>query len=267
MFKYLFVLLFAAAVFFIIFFIYNNLLTVKKYRVTTQKNIKPLRIVLLTDLHNKRFGKNNVRLVERIKECNPDMIILGGDSVDRRRPKFDVARELLKDISSVCDTYFITGNHERALGIENCIEKLECGKLFIDNDHRIFYDHAILGLPDRIEAEDTDIRDTLSAFCCLDVFKIVAIHRPIEFYDHLVLRDKNIDLVLCGHTHGGAVRIPFFGAVYSPDEGLFPKYARGHYRENGTDMIVSGGLGYTLLPIRFHNCPQIVVVDIETAKK
>jgi len=266
MFEYLFVLLFAAAVFIFVFFIYNNLIMTKKYRITTQKNIKPLRIALITDLHNKRFGKGNARLLSRIRECEPDIIIVAGDTVDRRRPDFNVARGFLKEVSEIADTYFITGNHERALGIENCVKQLDCKSLLLDNDYKILYDHAILGLPDRVKSEDNDIRDTLSAFERLDVFKIVAVHRPLEFYDHLELRDKNVDLVLCGHTHGGAVRIPFFGAFYSPDEGFFPKYARGHYKEKGTDMIVSGGLGSTFLPIRFHNFPQIAVVEIEKTK-
>ena len=267
MFKYLFVLLFAAAVFFVIVFIYNNLIMTKKYRITTQKNIKPLRIVLITDLHNKRFGKGNARLLARIRECDPDMIVVAGDTVDRRRPDFNISREFLKDISKLCDTYYVTGNHERALGIENCGNQLDCRPLLLDNDYKILYDYAVLGLPDRIGGDDSDIRDTLLAFERLDVFKIVAVHRPLEFYDHLKLRERDIDLLLCGHTHGGAVRIPFFGAFFSPDEGFFPKYARGHYKENGTDMIVSGGLGSTMLPIRFHNFPQIVVVEIENAKK
>ena len=263
MFKYLFILLFACAVFFIIFFIYNNLLTVSKYRITTQKNIKPLRIVLLSDLHNKRFGKNNARLIARIKECRPDMIIVAGDTVDRRRPDFDISREFLKDVSQIADTYVITGNHERALGIENCTEQLKFERLLLDNDYKILYDHAVLGLPDTVDGDDSEAFDKLSVFSRLDVFKIVAVHRPIEFYDHLKLREKDVDLVLCGHTHGGAVRIPFFGAIISPDEGFFPKYARGHYNENDTHMIVSGGLGNTFLPIRFNNCPQIVVIDVE----
>ncbi len=263
MFKYLFVLLFAAAVFCVIFFIYNNLLTVSKYRITTQKNIKPLRIVLLSDLHNKRFGKNNSRLIGRVRECEPDLIIVAGDTVDRRHPNFDVSREFLKDVSAICDTYVITGNHERALGIENCIKQLKCERLLLDNDYKILYDYAVLGIPDTVDGDDRKAFDTLSVFERLDVFKIVAVHRPIEFYDHLVLREKDIDLVLCGHTHGGAARIPFFGAVISPDEGFFPKYARGHYMEKDTHMIVSGGLGNTFLPVRFNNCPQIVVIDVE----
>lgn len=262
MFKYIFALLFACAVFFVIFFIYNNLLTVRKYRVSTDKNIKPLRIILLSDLHGKRFGKNNALLLNKIKECKGDIIIVAGDSVDRRRPDFDVPRELLKELPEIADTYLITGNHERALGVEECVKKLNCESLLLDNDYKILYDYAVLGLPDTFEGDDAGQEDLISLFSRLDLFKIVAVHRPLEFYDHLKLCDKDVDLVLCGHTHGGAVRIPFFGAFYSPDEGFFPKYARGHFCKNGTHMVVSGGLGNTLLPIRFHNCPQLVVIDV-----
>ena len=144
MFKYLFALFFAAAVFFVIFFIYNNLLTVRKYRVFTQKKINPLRIVLISDLHNKRFGKNNSRLLEKIKECAPDMIIICGDSVDRRRPDFDVTRDFLNALPEISDTYVITGNHERALGVSECITKLKCERLLLDNDYKILYDYIKL---------------------------------------------------------------------------------------------------------------------------
>ena len=71
------------------------------------------------------------------------------------------------------------------------------------------------------------------------------------------------DILLCGHTHGGVARIPFYGAFYAPGEGFFPEYSRGMYKEKDTVMIVSGGLGNTFLPLRMFNFPQIISIDVE----
>lgn len=247
--------------------VYNNIFTVKKYKLSTDKFEGGLRIVLLSDLHNKSYGKDNHRLVSRIASLSPDVIFVTGDTVDRRRPDFDVARTFLKDVSGICDTFAVSGNHERALGVEATVQKLECAHLMIDEEYKIFRDYSLLGLSDSVGTDDTRRRDLLGIFEKLNGFKIVAVHRPTQFAGGLCLRESDVDLVLCGHTHGGAVRIPFFGAILSPDEGFFPKYSKGLYRENGTAMVVSGGLGNTVLPLRINNFPQIVVVDVEGIKK
>lgn len=261
-----FVPIFAACVIAVLLVIYNSITVVKKYKLNTDKLSKDLRIVLLSDFHNKRCLKGGRYLFKRISALKPDVIFVAGDTVDRRRPDYERAGVFLTAVSEIAPTYVVSGNHEGELGAAAVFERLECQRLVVDDQYKIFSDYSVLGLGDtqdmdRIEKQ----RDIIGIFERLDNFKIVLVHRPSPFYKSLMLKDNEVDLVLCGHTHGGAVRMPFFGAVYSPDDGFFPKYTKGIYKENGKALVVSGGLGNTLFPARINNFPEIVVVDV--AKK
>lgn len=260
--EFVFIPLCLITFFVILLVIYNNNVVVKKYKLSSDKLSSPLKIVLLSDFHNKHGKKYLQKIVEKIRQQNPDIIVIAGDSVDRRKPDYDRAGEFVSEISKIAKTYFITGNHERALGIDDCISRLGCEKLLFDEKYEIYEDYSVLGLSDRVGLENEAQRDLLSVFSRLQNYKIVLVHRPMEFYSHLEIEKSDVDLVLCGHTHGGLVRIPFFGAIISPDEGFFPQYARGVYHKNGTTMVVSGGLGNTYLPLRLNNFPQIVAVEI-----
>ncbi len=247
----------------IVLAIYNNIVIVKKYKLTSDKIGTPLKIVLLCDFHSKRYPKRAKNLIKKIARQNPDFIVVAGDVVDRRRPDFDISRDFLQDVCKIADTYYVTGNHERSLGREDSIEKLNAKAILFDDDYKIFEHYSLLGLSDSVGLSNSAQADLVSIFERLENYKIAIVHRPIQFYDYLTLSNSDIDLVLCGHTHGGCVRIPFFGAFLSPDEGFFPKYTKGVYQKNGTTMVVSGGLGNTFLPLRINNFPEIVVVEIK----
>lgn len=263
-----FVPIFVIAVIILVLIVYNSIVVIRKFKIETDKPVGRLRILLLSDVHNRAFAKGGARIADKIKEQSPDIIVVAGDTVDRRRPNFERARRFLRVLGEIADTYVVTGNHERALGIEKTVERTEPGNKLIDDDYRIYSGFSILGLSDTVGVGDmSHQRDLVSIFEKLDNFKIVAVHRPTQFSDHLLLKDFDIDLVLSGHTHGGAIRIPFFGAVFSPDEGLFPRYSKGLYKENGSCLVVSAGLGNTVLPIRINNFPEIVVIDVENSKK
>ena len=262
--EFVFIPLFVIGVVLLILAIYNNNVVVKKYTLSSQKIKSPLKIVLLSDFHNKRSKKYIKKVIEKTRAQNPDFIVIVGDSVDRRKPDFDVSREFIKEISKIAKTCFITGNHERSLGKTECIERLECENLLFDEHYEIYEDYSLLGLSDTIGLSDSAMQsDLLSVFSRLDNYKIVMIHRPMSVYSHIGIADYDVDLVLCGHTHGGLVRIPFFGAIVSPDEGFFPHYSKGLYYKHGTAMVVSGGLGNTFLPLRINNFPQIVAIEIK----
>lgn len=239
--------------------VYNNIVVVKKYKITSDKLKDALRIVLVSDLHNKKGAH---RIVKKIEMQKPDIIVVAGDLVDRRKPDFDISRNFLHDISQITDTYYVTGNHERALGLADSIDRLECAEVLLNDDYKIFEHYSILGLSDTVGISDNTQKDVVSLFSRLENYKIVVVHRPTQIDSHLCLSDYDVDLLLCGHTHGGCVRIPFFGAVISPDEGFFPKYSKGIYEKNGTKMVISGGIGNTFLPLRINNFGEIVVIDI-----
>ena len=84
-------------------------------------------------------------------------------------------------------------------------------------------------------------------------------HRPESFSAYV---SENIDLVLSGHTHGGQFRLPFIGGVAAPHQGFFPKYDAGEFFENHTTMIISRGIGNSIIPIRFNNRPELVIVEL-----
>ena len=92
-----------------------------------------------------------------------------------------------------------------------------------------------------------------------DGFAILLSHRPEHFN---VYQRKNIDLVLSGHAHGGQFRLPFLGGVIAPDQRLFPRYDAGAYTENGTTMVVSRGIGNSIIPLRINNRPEIVIIEL-----
>lgn len=91
-------------------------------------------------------------------------------------------------------------------------------------------------------------------------YSIVLSHRP-EFFKDFVKAKAN--LVLTGHTHGGQVRFPILGNVYSPHQGLFPKYSDGLYEEDYTKMIISRGLGNSGLPFRLNNPAELIIIKLK----
>ncbi len=261
--EFLFYLLVFMSFFAVLLVIYNNIAIVKKYKIKTEKVSKSYRLVVVSDFHNKKYNRDNTYIIEKIKAQKPDIIIVSGDLVDRRRPDFECSKKFLSDLRGITETYYVTGNHEADLGVDAAVKIVGGEEVLLDERYKIFSDISILGISDRLRDLKTLRTDELSVFQKLDNFKIVIVHRPSEFYDNLCIKDYDIDLVISGHSHGGAVRMPFFGAIFSPDEGFFPKYTKGRFTKNGTLMIVSGGLGNTFLPNRINNFPEIVVIDIE----
>ena len=92
-------------------------------------------------------------------------------------------------------------------------------------------------------------------------FTILLSHRP-ELLDTYAAHD--MDLVLTGHAHGGQFRLPLIGGLIAPNQGLFPKYDDGLYSEGNTNMIVSRGLGNSIIPFRFNNRPEVVLIELKS---
>jgi hypothetical protein len=94
-----------------------------------------------------------------------------------------------------------------------------------------------------------------------DMFNLLLAHRP-DYFD--LYSQSNIDLVFCGHAHGGQVRLPFIGGLVAPGQGLFPKYTSGIHSKDDTAMVISRGLGNSILPLRIFNRPEVVVVTLKS---
>lgn len=214
-------------------------------------------------MHNVKFGKNNQKLVDRIRECEPDMIVLTGDLVDSNHTNVDRAVQFVDEIVKICPVYYVTGNHEYWLDTSE-YEKLmdglvSAGVVILDNQvveiSRGDAKFRLVGLDDKSLADGT-LEALLSDEKELTV---VLAHEPQYLARYA---GTGVDLVLSGHAHGGQFRLPFVGGIVAPDQGFLPEYTAGEYYMNGTEMIVSRGLGNSVIPVRLFNYPEIVCVDL-----
>lgn len=255
-----------AAVALLLFLIYNNRFIVRSYALSSEKVEKGLKILLLSDLHNKTYGKKNAPLLECIAALRPDLIVFAGDLVDKRRPKIQVGVDFIEGCAAIAPTYYVCGNHERERGnFKEICSKLQKA-IPLDNRWVETCGVKLLGITDHYELPITDAQKVLEQFEGEEGYKIVAVHRPAGYYAETLIKDRKVNLQISGHTHAGVAHIPFVGPIFAPGEGFFPKYAQGHYRENGVDLIVGGGLGNTRLPLRLFNFPEIVEISINSKK-
>jgi len=226
-------------------------------------DLEGYRIVQISDLHNVKFGKNNQKLVDRIRECEPDMIVLTGDLVDSNHTNVDRAVQFVDEIVKICPVYYVTGNHEYWLEKSEYDELMDglvsAGVVILDNQvveiSRWDAKFRLVGLDDKSLADGT-LEALLSDEKELTV---VLAHEPQYLARYA---GTGVDLVLSGHAHGGQFRLPFVGGIVAPDQGFLPEYTAGEYYMNGTEMIVSRGLGNSVIPVRLFNYPEIVCVDL-----
>ncbi len=230
------------------------------------------KIAVISDFHNADFGKENIDIIEKVKKQKPDIIVITGDLVDSSNPDIDIAVNLVKQLLEIAPCYYVTGNHEAHLYLKYDIleEKLlEEGVIILrDEVIELTRDNEIIQL---VGLDDPDFSNSASysseiilgnKLKKMDLsadYTILLSHRPEAFEAYV---SNNIDLVLSGHTHGGQFRIPFIGGVIAPDQGFFPKYDSGKFTKDYTTMIISRGIGNSIIPIRFNNRPEIVIVEL-----
>lgn len=229
-------------------------------------------VVQISDLHNARFGREQSRLLAAVAEQEPDMIAITGDLVDSSHTDIDVAMAFVERAVEIAPVYYVTGNHEGWLeGTYNELKtRLEATGVFVLDD--AMYSGQFEGLDLNIAGvKDPDMpgnnivlaKQTIQALMeDAEGYTILLSHRP-ELYDTYV--QNNVDLVLAGHYHGGQFRIPFIGGVVAPGAGFFPEHTEGTFTENGTTMVISRGLGNSVIPIRINNRPEVVVVKLQAA--
>lgn len=241
-------------------------------------DLEGYRIVQISDLHNAKFGKNNQKLVDRIRECEPDMIVLTGDLVDSNHTNVDRAVQFVDEIVKICPVYYVTGNHEYWLEKSEYDELMsglaDAGVVILDNQvveiSRGDAKFRLVGLDDRSlsdgtlgmllkdqagQKEETADNENSGE----KELTVVLAHEPQYLARYA---SAGVDLVLSGHAHGGQFRLPFVGGIVAPDQGFLPEYTAGEYYMNGTEMIVSRGLGNSVIPVRLFNYPEIVCVEL-----
>ena len=257
----------------------NNDVAITEHNYTNDKlpnKFNGFKILHISDLHNKKFYG---RLTNKIKKINPDIIVITGDLIDRRRTNINSAMELIEDIVKIAPTYYVSGNHEQ-LSQHYTKLKEELNKFNVINMDDFYTainkggsEIGLIGIADpainaneKAHLSENNVRYVISRLNHLTKnlktdFNILLSHRP-ELLN--VYKKFNIDLVFSGHAHGGQIRIPLLGGILSPNQGFFPKYSEGMHREGSTSMAVSRGLGNSLFPFRIFNPPELVVVILSS---
>ena len=232
------------------------------------------RIVQVSDLHNNVYGSNQAFLIAKIRQAKPDIIVVTGDLIDRNTRNVDNAMMFIKGAVEIAPVFYVSGNHESGAGKEYAeliIRLNKAGAVVLENETvaLLSEDEGInlAGIADPAfdwSAPDEEVmkREMTEALSNANKDRPVILlsHRPelIKTYS-----EQGIDLVLSGHAHGGQVRLPFIGPVYSPSQGLFPKYTSGLYKEGNTQMYVSRGIGNGIAPLRFNDGPELAVIILE----
>ena len=250
-------------------------LIVRKYQLSSGSEGGPVRIAVVTDLHNSRYGKNQKQLLNAITEQQPDLILLVGD-IFSDTDSHENTERFLAGISGKYPCYYVTGNHEHRHGAEALAIRMDLLKKYgitiLDGAYETINLNGkllnICGVSDptaHISQGELSFNEQLNAVnkaAANGYYTILLAHKP-EFFPQY--SSCNFDLVLCGHAHGGQWRIPFLmNGFIAPGQGFFPKYAGGEYNENGTTMILSRGLsrGDSIVP-RIFNRPELVIIDLQ----
>lgn len=265
----------------IIFCIYqNNSIVITKSNYNNPKipsDFDGFTIVHISDLHNKMFGNNQTEILNKVRSLSPDIIVVTGDLIDRRKYNLGNAMTFISGAAKIAPVYYVSGNHEAWSGKFPLIKKslLDAGVHILD-DTAVELSKGrssiyIMGLsdPDFLTSHYVDgtniskMSEQLKQWSTNEKFKILLSHRP-ELFE--LYCENNLDLVFTGHAHGGQVRIPFVGGLVAPDQGVFPKYTSGSYSKVSSTMFVSRGLGNSIFPIRIFNRPEIIAVTLRNNK-
>ena len=315
--KFAIAILLAALFFIAVMVIDNHRFVVRRYYVRSRAVKRPVRIVFIADLHEKDYGSGNEELAETIAEQHPDLILVGGDLIVSSKVRSDSRKNagsaesgaewmknssaLMKRLAPVCPVWFVRGNHEIRLTYYEELREYDAlfrkemesiGVVFLEN-RRVdpfsgntgYEDSGIrlqgLELPMRFyeKFKKTGLsREELESLIGKpdpSYYTILLTHTPVYFEEYV---RWGADLSLCGHVHGGLMRLPLIGGVMGTRPNLFPKYSGGQYfyedrvkdlrGEIGSDsgkrgtMIVTCGLGMHTLPIRIFNPGEISVIEL-----
>lgn len=260
-------------VIFIVIFLYvnNHWIVVSEHVYESERvpaSFDGMRIVQVSDLHDALFGDKQEKLVQKVKAANPDVIFITGDLVDSNRYNLEQSLQAVKQFVKIADVYYVLGNHEVATNKANEIYEAlsSIGVHVMANTSTVLERNgerlSIVGIEDPLMGMETkDMLALATAYIPQDRFTLLLAHRP-EVFDVYV--DQGMDVVFSGHAHGGQVRIPGIGGLVAPGQGYFPTYTAGVYEKDTTSMVVSRGLGNSVVPYRIFNLPEIVVFELHT---
>lgn len=255
---------------------------VNRFTVELAGVMAPVRLAVLSDLHDMEYGEENSQITALVAEERPDLILLDGDMLNGYSADSQRVCALVEDLAAIAPVYYALGNHEvmyLAAETSNLLAELEqAGATVLEEN---YVDLTVGGTALRLgglfgyafalddtnscdpDHMDGEVYDFLMAFQDTDACKIMLSHRPDSFIFGAASMTWDIDLVISGHNHGGQVVLPFLGGLYGGDQGFFPTYIHGIYKKDKITLAITSGLGTQLerLP-RFHNPPEVMVLDL-----
>lgn len=244
------------------------------YQEVSKKVSGNIRLVVISDIHNREYGEKNEKLISDIKDLSPDLILFTGDMVIREQDDYQPVLDLVSALSKIAPCYGVLGNHEseriyyrddKALPsafesaglkiLRNAKEDVRIGNdtiqlIGVEGTSYSFEEYGGREFMDKTEIDPS-------------AYSILMAHIPILFEPQL--SGYSFDLGIAGHVHGGIVVLPFIGGIYTGEEGFFPKFTSGKYiLDNQQSLIISAGLGDSKpFPPRINNMPELVVIDID----
>jgi len=252
-----------------------NTIAVNEYEIYSTKipaGFNQYRIAFVSDFHNADYVEHTV---DRLKAQKADIIVIGGDMVNLEEDSYDNTKALLKEIVKIAPVYMVTGNHEI---FHDMLEEIKTDfenigvKFLHDEGVKIYGDAGYIklyGLKDPAVGDD-ELMDEgkldaavskAEAGADVNTFSIMVMHRA-NMFD--MVYDTGYDLILSGHIHGGVVRIPFIGGMFTPErDQYFPAYTKGMYTLGKSKMIVSAGMDKLADKPRVFNGPEIVMVTLK----
>ena len=263
-----------------------NKIDVTKYTISSEKipeEFNGFKIVQLSDFHSQGYRNTTEDIINKVKDINPDIIVMTGDMVSWDIEDIEEVKILIKSLAELYPIYYIDGNHEHLAEILRpgkyvaFIEFMkELGVTTIKNDYVEIYkgNKAInlygVNLPldgatglyvNRFQLEENYVEKTLPE-ADKEKFNILLAHTPTFIKQY---SQWGADIVLAGHMHGGIVRIPFTNiGLLSPGRTIFPRYAAGKFKVNDTTMIVNRGIGTSSFKLRLFNNPEITVLTLKS---
>ena len=258
----------------------NYSLTNTSYMIDTDKIREPIRILLLTDLHNSTFGEKNQKLMELSAAQSPDLIFLTGDLLNSEDPRTEIATKLIANLCDIAPVYISLGNHEiehhENFGTDIISLYEAAGGIVLEKQYEDITMNGqqirvggIYGycLPEKyLKTKEADPEECafLNDFQNTERYTMLLCHMPVCWMINEGLDEWNVDSIFSGHVHGGQVILPRIGGVYAPDLGYFPGKLDGLFEpEDGSStMVLSRGLGSTESIPRLNNIPEVVTVDL-----
>lgn len=254
----------------------NTALELNTYTIKNEnlpESFSGYHIAHISDLHNAEMGDDNEKLLSMLREAEPDIIAITGDLIDSRNTNIEVAIQFAEKAVKIAPCYYVTGNHEARISQYDELKSrlTELGIIVLENERVEIEKNsqtiALLGVNDPSFQTDYLTGDAESIIKTQlqtltdedDTYTVLLSHRP-ELFD--TYTESSVDLVLSGHAHGGQFRLPFIGGLVAPNQGFFPKYDSGLYTSNSTNMIVSRGIGNSIIPFRFNNRPEIILIEL-----